>query len=110
MALHSWLALQFGLFVAHGVLGGSLLLLALVLFTLASGRRRPKPASRPRMQISQPAALAGSFRTDLRNQVIAAGERAFKAAESTLRDSGRPALLGSLALAAVAGLIMGRRL
>ena len=41
IALHSWLAMQIGPFVAHGLIGGGLLLLALILFALALIRRRP---------------------------------------------------------------------
>ena len=47
IALHSWLAMQIGPFVAHGVIGGGLLLLALVLFALAFTRRRPRLVARP---------------------------------------------------------------
>ena len=42
IALHSWLAIRIGPFVAHGLIGGGLLLLALVLFALAFIRRRPR--------------------------------------------------------------------
>ena len=48
IALHSWLAMQIGPFVAHGVIGGGLLLLALVLFALAFIRRRPGSLHGPR--------------------------------------------------------------
>ena len=59
IALHSWLAMQTGLFVAHGLIGGGLLLLALILFALALIRRRPRLAARPPLQIARPAALFG---------------------------------------------------
>jgi hypothetical protein len=39
IALHSWLAMQTGPFVAHGLIGGGLLLLALILFALTLIRR-----------------------------------------------------------------------
>jgi hypothetical protein len=110
IALHSWLALQYGPFVAHGTIGGSLLLIALILFTLAFVRQRPKTISPPRLQSAQPAALFGTLRQGSYDEAISIGERAFKAATTTLRDGDRTALLGTLALAVVVGLIAGRRL
>ena len=41
IALHSWLAMPTGPFVAYGLMGGGLLLLALILFALALTGRRP---------------------------------------------------------------------
>ena len=70
VALHSWLALRYGPFIAHGVVAGSLLLLALILFTLALVRRRPKVAPPPRLQSAQPAALIGTLRQGGYDEVI----------------------------------------
>ena len=53
IALHSWLAMQTGPFVAHGLIGGGLVLLALILFALAFIRRRPRLAARPPLQIAR---------------------------------------------------------
>ena len=110
VALPSWFALRYGPFIAHGVVGGSLLLLALILFTLALVRRRPKIAPPPRLQSAQPEALIGALRQGGYDEVISIGEQAFKVATSTLRGGNRTALFGTLALAAVVGLIVGRRL
>src|SRR5262249_8320093 len=62
IALHSWLAMQTGPFIAHGLIGGGLLLLALILFAPAFIRRRPQLAARPPLQISRRAALLGGLR------------------------------------------------
>jgi hypothetical protein len=61
IALHSWLAMRAGPFVAHGLIGEGLLLLALILFALALIRRRPRLAARPPLQIAGPAALLGTL-------------------------------------------------
>src|SRR5262249_12198229 len=45
IALHSWLAMQIGPFVAYGLIGGGLLLLALILLALGLIRRRPRLAA-----------------------------------------------------------------
>jgi hypothetical protein len=103
IALHSWLAMQTGPFVAHGLIAGGLLLLALILFALALIRRRPRLAARPPLQIAQPAALLGTLG-------LASGEQTLKLATGTLRDGSGSALLGTLALAAAVGLLAGRRL
>jgi hypothetical protein len=104
MALYFWLEMQAGRFVALGVIGGGLLLLALILFALAFARERPGLASPPQLQIMQPAALLGTLRQGTQS------DQAIKL-EAGLRHRGpRPALLGMLALAAIVGLLAGRRL
>ena len=55
IALQSWLVMQTGPFVAHGIIGGGLLLVALILFALAFIRRRPRPVARPQLQMARPA-------------------------------------------------------
>ena len=107
IALHSWLAMQIGPFVAHGVIGGGLLLLALVLFALAFIRRRPRLVARTPLQVAQPAAFLGKPRPGSYDKVF---EQTLKLATDTLHDGPRSALLGTLAIAAVVGLIVGRRL
>ena len=54
--------MQIGPFVAYGLIGGGLVLLALILFALALIRRRPRLAARPPLQIARPAALLGGLR------------------------------------------------
>ena len=109
IALHSWLAMQTGPFVAHGLIGGGLLLLALILFALAF-IRRPRLAARPPLQIAAPAALLGGLRQGRHDKVVAGGEQTLRLASGALRDGLRPTLLGALALAVAVGLLAGLRL
>jgi hypothetical protein len=110
IALYSWLAMQTGPFVAHGLIAGGLLLLALILFALAFIRRRPRLAARPPLQIARPAALLGGLRQGSYDKVVTGGEQTLKLATGTLRDGSGSALLGTLALAVAVGLLVGRRL
>jgi len=108
-ALYLWLATRVGPFNALGVIGGGLLMLALILFSLAVAQRRPRLAARPQLQIARPAALLGTLRQGGYDKVIA-GEQGLRLATDTLRHGSRPALLGMLALVAFVGLIAGRRI
>jgi hypothetical protein len=110
IAVYTWLATQYGPFVACGMIGGGLLLVALILFTLALVGRRPRLASRPALQIAGPAALLGTLGRASHAKVAANGEQTLRLAPGTLRDGSRSIMLGMLVLAAVAGLIAGRRL
>src|SRR5262249_18142295 len=110
ITLYSWLAIQWGSFVAHGVMGGGLLLLALILLALAFTRRRPQLAARPPLQIAQPVALLGGLRQGSYDKVVTGGDQTLKLATETLRDGSGSALLGTLALAVAVGLLVGRRL
>src|SRR5262249_52159348 len=110
IALHSWLAMQTGPFVAHGLIGGGLLLLGLALFALAFIRRRPRLAARPPLQIARAAALLGGLRQGSYDKVVTGGEQTLKLATGTLRDGSGSALLGTLALAVAVGLLVGGRL
>ena len=106
IALYSWLTPQVGSLASLGMIGAGLvslmLLLLLVAFLL---RRRPGLRDRPTLQVSQPAAL---LRTGLEsNQAIAGGEESSRLAASTLSGDTR-SQLGTLALIAIAGMIMGR--
>ena len=110
IALYFWLAPQLGPFIALGAIGGSLLLLALVLLLLVYVWGRPRVASRPPLQIAHPAALFGSLRQGNYDKVIVGSDQTLKLATSTVRRGSRSALLGTLVLAAMLGLIAGRRL
>jgi hypothetical protein len=110
IALHSWLTTQTGPFIAHGLIGGGLLLLALILFALALIRRRPRLAGRPPLQIARPVALFGGLRQGSYDKVVTGGDQTLKLATGTLRDGSGSALLGTLALAMAVGLLVGRRL
>jgi hypothetical protein len=76
IALHLWLAVQYGPFVAHGMIGAGLLLLALILFTLVFARRRPRLTARPALQIAKPAALVGTLAHSGYDSVVGAGGQA----------------------------------
>jgi hypothetical protein len=110
IALHYWLAMQTGPFIAHGPIGGGLLLLALTLLALAVIWRRPRLAARPPLQIAQPVALLGGLRQGSYDKVVTGGGQTLKLATETLRDGSGSALLGTLALAVAVGLLVGRRL
>ena len=110
IALHSWLAMQTGPFVAHGLIAGGLLLLALILFALALIRRRPRLAARPPLQTARPAVLLGTLGQGRYDRVVAGGEQTLKLATGALRDGSGSALFGTLALAVAVGLLLGRRL
>jgi hypothetical protein len=104
IALYFWLAMQAGLFVALSVIGGGLLLFALILFALAFARERPGLGSPPQLQIMQPGALLGTFRQGTQR------DQAISLASGPSRRGSRPALLGMLAIATIVGLLAGRRL
>ena len=110
IALYLWLSMQADPFIALGMIGGGLLLLAVLLFALAFIRRPPQVALRPQLQIAQPAALLGTLRPASYDKIVAGGEPRLKLTTDTQRHGSRSALLGTLALVAVVGLITGRRL
>jgi hypothetical protein len=110
IALYLWLSMQANPFIALTVIGGGLLLLAVLLFALAYIRRRPRLAVRPQLQIAQPATLLGTLRPASYDKIVAGGEPTLRLATETLRHGSRSALLATLVLVAVAGLIAGRRL
>jgi MFS family permease len=110
IALYWWLATETNPFSALGIMGGGLLLLALVLFALAMVSRRPPPASRPKLQIAQPAALFATLRPSAYEKGGGYNEQVPGTVANAVRRRSRTELLGTLALAAVVGLIVARRL
>jgi hypothetical protein len=109
IALYLWLLMQVDPFIALAVIGGGLLLIAGLLFALAFVRRRPRLATRPQLQIVQPAALLGTLRPARYDKIVARGEPSLKLATETVRRGSRSALLGTLILVAVVGLVAGRK-
>jgi uncharacterized protein (DUF58 family) len=101
---------QCGPFVALGIIGGGLLVLALIMLLLALVRRRPRSAPRPPLQMAQPAAVLGALGENSYAKAMAGSERAVKFATENLREGSRSTLFGTLAVAAVLGLILGRSL
>jgi hypothetical protein len=110
IALDSWLAMRVGPFAALGLIGGGLLLVAVILFVLAFGRRRPRLASRPPLLMAQSAALLGALRRGSDDEKTAGNEQTSNPATDPLRHDSQSTLLVTLVLAALAGLIAGRRL
>jgi MFS family permease len=109
VTLYRWLAMQVDPFIALAIIGGGLLLLAVILFALAFVRRRPRPALRPRLQIAQPATLFQTVRQGSQSSQIAGG-KPLRLVTENVRSGSRSALLGTVALIAVVGLVIGRRL
>ena len=109
IALYLWLSIQLDPFAALGMIGGGLLALALILFAFVFMWKRPRLASRPQLQIAQPAALIGTFRQGLDGRGIASSEDTLKVVTDTARQSPPSALLGVLLIAAVVGVVTGRR-
>jgi len=110
IALYFWLSVELGPFIALGIIGGGLLVIALILLALLFVWKRPRLAVRPRLQIAQPAALIGTLRRDSNVRGIAASEDTLKLAADTVRHSSPTALLGLVLIAAVVGMVTGRRL
>jgi hypothetical protein len=110
IALYTWLAMDYGQFIALGMIGGGLLLLALILFALAFGLHRPRLASPPPLQIAQPAVLLGTLGQGRNAKVLTGGQQVLNLASDTMRGGSRSALFGTLALVALVGLIAARRL
>ena len=59
IALYFWLTTQTDPFIALATIGGSLLLLALMLFVLVFAWRPPRITLRPQLQVTRPTALFG---------------------------------------------------
>jgi hypothetical protein len=109
VALYVWLTPQYGPLMALGMIGGGLLVFALIMLLLALVRRRPQPVARPPLQMAQPAVL-GLLGKDDYVKAMAEGEQAVRFATENLREGSRSTLFGTLALVAILGLILGRTL
>ena len=109
IALYLWLSIQLDPFAALGMIGGGLLALALILFAFVFMWKRRRLASRPQLQIAQPAALIGTFRRGLDGRGIVSSEDTLKLVTDSVRQSPPSALLGVLLIAAVVGVVTGRR-
>jgi hypothetical protein len=107
IALDIWLAARTSQFAALGAIGGGLLLLALILLAVVGIRRRPRFASPPPLQLAHPASLLGISAMSPNSQVIGS-EQLMRLATTTLRNGSRSALLGTLAITVLMGVIVGR--
>ncbi len=110
IALDTWLGMRYGSLRAHGMTGGGLLLVALILGALAFARNRPTLGPRPALQSVQPAALFGALKQGRYGAAAVTGDQVLRVAADTLRTSSRPTAFGVLAVTAVAGLIIAREL
>jgi hypothetical protein len=109
IALHTWLAAQWTPLIAHGMIGGGLLLLALILFLAAAAGRPPRLAPRPPLQFARPAAALGALAAGTRANTVSRAQEGLKLASETVQQGSRSSLLGTLALAAVVGFIISRK-
>ena len=110
IALHTWLAAQWTPLIAHGMIGGGLLLLALILFLAVAAGRPPKLGARPPLQLAKPAAALGALAVGTRPSAVSrSAQEGLKLASETVKQGSRSSLLGTLALAAVIGFIISRK-
>jgi hypothetical protein len=110
IALHTWLAARWTPLIAHGMIGGGLLLLALILFLAAAAGRPPRLGARPPLQLAGPAAALGVLATGAgAGKVSRRAQDGLKLASETVKQGSRSSLLGTLALAAVIGFIISRK-
>jgi hypothetical protein len=109
IALDIWLAARISPLAALGAIGGGLLLLALILVTVVSIRRRPRFASPPPLQLAQPAAMLGISAKGVNSKAPVGSGLAMNLATAAARNGSRSALLGALATVVLLGIIVGRR-
>jgi hypothetical protein len=109
IALDIWLAARTSQFAALGAIGGGLLLLALMLLAVVSVRQRPRFASPPPLQLAQRVALLGIWAKGVNSQVPVGSGLAMSLATAALRNGSRSALLGTLAIVVLTGVVVGRR-
>jgi hypothetical protein len=135
VALYRWVEMYKGPFAALAAVGGIMALLTAVMFGLAFGQRsrRPPSAVVDRRQTGlpprpppppQPAPVALSallpspppnasifdvLTHRFSTRVAGAGDEAVDAAVSIMRTGSRSALFGTLAVAALVGVLLGRR-
>ena len=109
VALYFWLSIELNPFAALGMIGGGLLILALILFAFVFTWQRPRLASRPQLLLAQPAALMGTFKRGFDGKRIASQEDTLRLVADTVRQSPPAALLGVLLLATIVGVVTGRR-
>jgi hypothetical protein len=106
VALYLWLELKLGTFAALGILGGVAALLAAVLFAVAFRRGQTKPRSR-----SDDALRTAADPLQAPAAAIArAADEAVNGAADIARKGSRQQIAGTIALAALIGWALGRRL
>jgi hypothetical protein len=129
-ALYVWVDMHEGPLAACGAVGLVTALLAAVMFALAFGRgkRRPAPAPVCRAPAASPpaspiapilmsvlppppanASLFDHLTHRFTTRVATAGDEALDTAVHVMRTSSRPALFGTLAVVTLVGVLIGRR-
>ena len=129
-ALYVWVDMHEGPLAALGAVGLVTALLAALMFALAFGRGRRKPAPAPvyrapaasppaspiapiLMSVLPPppanASLFDHLTHRFTTRVATAGDEALDTAVHVMRTSSRPALFGTLAVVTLVGVLIGRR-
>lgn len=98
-ALYLWLEAQVGIFPALGILGVGSALLAIVLFFCAFRRRRARPITRSANPLEASAAALAE-----------ATEQAVNDATDAVRHGSRKQMYTTILIAALAGMLLGRKL
>jgi hypothetical protein len=105
VALYLWLELEFGIFAALGILGGTSALLAGALFAIAFLRGRRKPRAR-----AEDALLAAANPVQASTAaIVRAADEAVNGAADIVRNGSRQQIAGTIAAAALIGWALGRR-
>jgi len=105
VALYLWLELKLGTFAALGIIGGMAALLAVILFAIAFLRAPRKPRARGKDPLR---AAADSVDASAASIARAADEAVNRAAD-TVRNGSRQQVAGTIAVAALIGWVLGRR-
>ena len=98
-ALYLWLALNLGVFPALGIVGVGSALLAIILLLVAFRRRRARPARHAENPVQASAATLAE-----------ATEQAVNEATDAVRNGSRKQMYSAILIAALAGMLLGRRL
>jgi type VI protein secretion system component VasK len=106
VALYLWLELELGLFAALGILGGTSALLAAVLFAIAflRGPRKPRAHAEDALWAAADPMKASTA------AISRSVDEAVKGAADIVQNGSRQQIAGTIAVAALIGWVLGRRL
>jgi hypothetical protein len=105
IALYLWLELKLGNFAALSILGGTSALFAIVLFAITFRRAPRKPRAR-----TEDALRAAADPAQTSAAAIArAADEAVTGAADIVRNGSRQQIVGTIAVAALIGWLLGRR-
>ena len=105
IALYLWLELKLGNFAALSILGGTSALFAIVLFAIAF-RRAPRT---PRARTEDALRAAADPAQTSAAAIASAADEAVKGAADIVRNGSRQQIVGTIAVAALRGWLLGRR-